>query len=131
VLLFRPKNISKNFLEDGDHMRVQYAATIAFCMVATCAGFLSTADRLHAENAVVGMIDNTKQNNPSSRAPAAVAATCEAAWVTADLNENGVLDPDEASVYAAALNSDTPAVTDTNLNRTGFLTECEAQTAHE
>jgi hypothetical protein len=91
----------------------------------------STAGRSIAAEAL-GVVDDTKQNKTAPPASEADLAKCHAEWTKADLNKNGVLDPDEASVYAAALDVEhKPAVTDTNLNEAGFLRECESLTAHE
>ena len=113
------------------NMRQQFGLTIAFSILGTCALGLATADRLGAAETVT-TVNVTKQNAPPPPASPAAAATCEAAWMAADLNKNGVLDPDEALVYAAALNvQHKPPVTDTNLNKAGFLKDCETLTAHE
>jgi len=53
------------------------------------------------------VVDVRKQTNPPPPAAAAAVATVRAAWFVADLNGDGVLDPDEALVYAAALTSRT------------------------
>jgi hypothetical protein len=111
-------------------MRVQYAATITLSIITVCAVGFSTAERSIAAE-VVAIVDNTKQNAPPAAASAAAAA-CTAAWTAADLNKNGVLDPDEALIYNAALTvKHKPAVTDTNLNQAEFLKDCEALTVHE
>jgi hypothetical protein len=104
-------------------MRLQYAVRIAF-LLGTCAiGSTMVGPSSAAE--ADATVDDTKQNAPRPTATAAAVAACEAAWTAADLNKNGVLDPDEALVYAAALNVEhKPPVTDTNLNRAGFLRDC-------
>lgn len=112
-------------------MRVRYAAATAFSIMTVCALGFSTAERSIAAE-VVATVDNTKQNAPPAAASAAAVATCAAAWTAADLNKNGVLDPDEALIYNAALTvKHKPPVTDTNLNQAGFLKDCEALTVHE
>jgi hypothetical protein len=112
------------------NMRVHYAAVIGFSMIAMGAISLATAPKLLAAETVVGGVGDMKQNTAPLASPA-VAAACDAAWTAADLNKNGVLDPDEAVVYAAAAKVSQTLETDTNLNRAGFLQACECQTARE
>lgn len=113
------------------NLRVRYTAAMACAVLAALIVGSSTAGRLVAAEAL-GTVDETKQNKPAPPASEAAIAKCQAEWTKADLNKDGVLEPDEASVYAAALDVEhKPSVTDTNLNEAGFLKECESLTARE
>jgi hypothetical protein len=111
-------------------MYTKHAATIIFTALATCTVSLSTMDRSFAAERMLAVAE-TKQNAPTDTAPT-FAAACEAAWNTADINKNGVIDQNEASVYAAALNSQhKPPAADTRVDRIDALESCESLTAHE
>jgi hypothetical protein len=80
---------------------------------------------------------DVETNAPSDAAAGPPASAekqeaCKDAWIAADLNKNGVLDPPEAAVYAAALQvSRQPPLSEKNLNEAGFLKDCETVIAHE
>jgi len=112
-------------------MRWRYNTTMVFPVIAICAIGFSTSERSVAAE-VAATVDNTKQNAPPPLASPAAAATCKAAWEAADLNKNGILDPDEVLVYNAKIKAENkPSITDTFLNETEFMKKCETLTAHE
>src|SRR5579859_7491580 len=112
-------------------MRGRYTTTITFWVTAICAIGFSICERSTAAEATA-IVDNTKQNRAAPPASPAVAATCKAAWEAADLNKNGILDPDEVLAYNTKIKVENkPLITDTLLNERGFLKTCERPTDHE